>query len=37
MNGSKMQEFLSAYANDQRALNRREFEEEYLTVCASCQ
>ena len=37
MNCSKMQELLSAYANDQLALTQREFAEEYLSVCASCQ
>ena len=37
MNCSKMQELLSAYANDQLALTQREFVEEHLTVCASCQ
>ena len=37
MNCSKMQELLSAHANDQLALTQREFVEEHLTVCASCQ
>ena len=37
MDCSKMQELLSAYANDQLALTQREFAEEYLSVCASCQ